>query len=134
MTDNVYGGYGRTRRPKSLTPTAGTAVSNAAPSNDNVGPPRVRTTSGQATENQRFLHVTLIASGGGADPGTDGDLMGYLYASGTWTKLQDLTFPDDTVPLYVKVSIAGIDRVYIKADQAIAGGVTLTAHLACSTF
>jgi len=134
MTANVHGGYGRTRRPKPITLPAGVTVVAAAPTNDTVGPPRVRTTSGFFTENQRFLHITLVTSGGGGDAGTDGDLMGYLYASGVWTKIQDLTFPDNTTPLYAKVSIAGIDRVYIKADGAVAGGVTLTAHLACSTF
>jgi len=130
----VYGGYGRTRRPKGLTDAAGVTVTAGAPTNDAAGPPRVRTTSGFFTENQRFLHVTLATSGGGGNAGTDGELMGYLYASGVWTKIQTLTFPDDTTPLYTKVSIAGIDRVYIKADGAIAGGVTLKAHLACSTF
>jgi len=134
MTAVVHQGYGRTRRPKALTPAAGVDVTNAAPTADTVGPPRVRTTSGHFTENQRFLHVTLIASGGDANPGVDGDIMGYCSASGKWTKLQDITFPDDTTPLYSKIFIAGIDRVYVKADNAIAGGVTLTAHLACSTF
>ena len=140
MTANVYGGYGRTRRPKPLTPTTGeTAVTLNADATVLVGDTivdgkRVRTTEGYFTENQRYLHVTLAAVGN--DPGRDGELWGYLYASGKWAKIQALTFPDAVAtPVYAKVEIRGIDRVQVKlVGGAFVGGTSVTAHLACSTF
>lgn len=74
--------WGRTRSPKSLSGTQGGAVT-ASSAASLLG--ITATTTGYATENQRYLHV-LTEDAHGAVPGTV-KVYGYIHAFQRWFEL-----------------------------------------------
>ena len=134
----TWTGYGRTRCPKNIAGAHGTAAAVEAA-------PTTSATAGYATENQRFLHLWVDATGA-----TD-SLFVYTfnYAAGKWAKLQvsvgvksgaDTTFELAHVPVEIEgstteqhfiIDIAGTDRVAFVRDGSTD---TFTIYAACSTF
>ena len=107
MSINVYGGYGRTRRPKNIAGSDGTVA-------DHLGVYK--------TENQRFL---IIQAGAANVTKLEVDL--YATPAGTWT---DFPLGGAVAATTMKViEIAGADRVRITTADT-----SNTAYLACSTF
>jgi len=150
MSQFKHTSWGRTRRPKTLstkshgsTPggTLETARAVAVSAVDNLSATVASTTEGQngyATENQRFLHVTVSAA-----RNKSVKIYVYNYAIGVWAPLMvndgDGTFSqatastvdDETANLQPQTfifEIAGADRVAFVSDDA------LTVHAACTTF
>jgi len=149
-THTKYNSWGRTRSPKNLTGTQGGKVTLSSAS-DLLG--ITASTTGYATENQRYLHV-LTEDNHGASPGTI-KVYGYCHAFLRWFELPqsfkqvgansaptavtipapadsghadaaDLT-PDEKE--YRTYEILGIDRV------AFVGSTAGTdCYAACSTF
>tara|TARA_R110000765_G_scaffold17003_2_gene46945 strand:- start:170 stop:592 length:423 start_codon:yes stop_codon:yes gene_type:complete len=122
--------WGRTRQPKNLAGANTTPL--AAPTTDN---PTV-VTDGYATENQRFLHVSL--KNAAADVLTV-QIWAYSHAFGTWGILTDVRGTAATVTAndstaHKVIEISGVDRVYFKKTGAstFAGADALFA--AASTF
>ena len=134
-----YNSWGRTRSPKNIlsshrdgTDGSGTALAipTAAASGGDAG---------YQTENQKFLHVNVLATGG-----TNADFTVYVfsYACPRWTELKvndgSGGFQTATEQLAAAASghfiynIEGADRVYIR-QTANTGACTLSAYLACST-
>ena len=107
MSINVYGGYGRTRRPKNIAGPDGT---NAK---DNTA---------YKTENQRFL---IIQTGAHTVTKLEADLA--ATPAGTWV---DIPLGGAIAANTIKiVEIAGADQVRIQIT-----GDNDSAYLACSTF
>ena len=131
--------WGRTRSPKNIL------SANRAGINSSSDPLVVTTadpsgaTAGHATENQRFLHVNVLETGGANT--ADFSIWVYSYACPRWYKLYvndgsgGLQLASETIAVGGKghfvFEISGIDRVYIEQSG---GTGALSAFLACSTF
>jgi len=144
-----YDSWGKTRRPKSIG-----RLQSAVPPMSKETPRAVTvsalgdlsatltsTTEGQngyATENQRFLHVTVSAA-----QNKSVAIYVYNYASGVWAPLMvndgDGTFSQATCstvnsgttneqPQHYVFEIAGADRIAFVSSDAP------TVHASCSTF
>ena len=130
-TDYVrHSSWGRTRGPKNLNGANTTPL--AAPTGDNPA----TATDGYATENQRFLHVSL--KNAAADNLTV-QVWAYSHAFGTWGILTDVrgtaatvTANDSTVHKVIEIS--GVDRVYFKKTGASVFGNDDALFAAASTF
>ena len=149
-THTKYNSWGRTRSPKNLTGTQGGKVTLSSAS-DLLG--KTASTTGYATENQRYLHV-LTEDNNAAAPGTI-KVYGYCHAFLRWFELPqsfkqvgansaptavtipapadsghadaaDLT-PDERE--YRTYEILGIDRVAFVGSTA-----NVDCYAACSTF
>ena len=129
-----YNSWGRTRSPKNIlsshrdgTDGSGTAlaVPTAAASGGDAG---------YQTENQKFLHVNVTATGAATFK-----IFAFSYACPRWTPL----YVNDGSGGLIEASealngasghfiynIEGIDRVYIRQTG---GAGSATAYLACST-
>jgi len=84
MAAHKYNSWGRTRSPKNIAGSNGTAATlNSA--GDLLG--ITATTAGYATENQRYLHV-LTEDNDGASPGTI-KVYGYCHAFQRWFELPE---------------------------------------------
>ena len=146
-----HNSWGRTRSPKSLTGVQGGAVTLSSAANL-LG--ITATSTGYATENQRYLHV-LTEDNHGGTPGTI-SVYGYCHAFLRWFELPEsdpeglgdnaqpdaavIVVPDDSGHAdaalltpderqYRLYKIYGIDRV------AFVGGTAHTdCYAACSTF
>lgn len=135
----AYNSWGRTRSPKNIlsshrdgTNPAGNplAVPALAPSGGGAG---------YETENQKFLHVNILATGGNS---ADFTVFVFSYACPRWTELKvndgSGGFQTATEQLAAGASghfiynIEGADRVYIQRTD-VDGECALTAYLACST-
>ena len=130
---HAHRSWGRTRQPKNLNGAASTAQLAAPDGTDPSG-----ATDGYATENQRFLHVTVSAANNKSVK-----IYVYNYAIGIWAPLMvndgDGSFSQATAttaasatanlqPQTFIFEIAGADRVaFVTTD-------TLTVHAACTTF
>ena len=151
MTTFKNTSWGRTRSPKNLTGVVGGAVT-ASSAADLLG--ITATTTGYATENQRYLHV-LTEDAHSAAPGTV-KVYGYTHAFQRWFELPEsfsqvgtnavptaVTIPApadsghadaaDITPderEYRTYEILGIDRVAFVCSSAT--GTSIFA--ACSTF
>ncbi|MAS86353.1 MAG: hypothetical protein CMH30_00030 [Micavibrio sp.] len=150
MSTHIYSSWGRTRSPKNLAGTPGTAVTLSV-AGDLLG--ITATTTGYATENQRYLHV-LTEDNNADAPGTI-KVYGYTHAFQRWFELPQsfnqvgansaptaVTIPApadsghadaaDITPderEYRTYEILGIDRVaFVGSD------VGTNAWAACSTF
>ena len=77
------------------------------------------------TENQRFLHITHLATVGAGTL----EVWGYMHASGVWAKV-GASVTTGTALQHTIVEIAGIDKIKIKAVTQILDKL----WLACSTF
>jgi len=157
MANYVPNSWGRTRRPKQLSPavpptkqTATTVTTSTAGNLADALDSATEGRNGYSTENQRFLHIQIY------NDGTDDTLQLYVYnyAFGAWaqlylphgTKVQADTNLEatETNDVYVKaqwtsingtfmvtVPIHGVDRVAFVND----GGVNdMVVRAACSTF
>ena len=149
-THTKYNSWGRTRSPKNLTGTQGGKVTLSSAS-DLLG--KTASTTGYATENQRYLHV-LTEDNNAAAPGTI-KVYGYCHAFLRWFELPqsfkqvgansaptavtipapadsghadaaDLT-PDERE--YRTYEILGIDRVAF-----VGSTIGTDCYAACSTF
>ena len=127
-TNGGGGGYGRTRRPKSITSGDAVAVVDNATLNDlNQGNVAARAARGYKTENQRYLHIVT-----GAGSSID-HLWVYSHAAGVWSEFMEPLAPASAIAVaaqrYRVIEIDGIDRVAFSHDDE--GGVIFAA---CSTF
>ena len=127
----IFGGHnswGRTRSPKNLTGTQGGAVTIISHDATPAG-----VTAGYATENQRYLHVTVDNEGTDA-PGQDIEIWMYSHASGIWSIFTTLNCDAITQNTTYVVEIYGVDRVaFVRDDDAWADAPT-AVYAACSTF
>ena len=130
-----HNSWGRTRRPKNIAGPDGTAVTLESA-------PTTSATAGYRTENQRFLHLWVDASGG-----TDSLLIyAFNYATAKWARLMvpvngaATTFDTayvaaeiegSTTEQYFIIDIAGADRLAFVRDGS---DDTFTVYAACSTF
>ena len=90
---SIFGGHnswGRTRSPKNLTGTQGAAVTRSS-AGDLLG--ITASTTGYATENQRYLHVLTEDNHSGGAPGTI-TVYGYCHAFLRWFEI-----PQSHVPI-----------------------------------
>ena len=145
-----HNSWGRTRGPKNLAGSPGTAITALANTNTLKGV--TASTAGYATENQRYLHV-LTEDNNAGTPGTI-KVYGYCHAFQRWFELpqsfdpvgtnsgptaasvdavNSSTTPANHVPAsreYRTYQILGIDRVaFVNATAA-----TVNIFAACSTF
>ena len=152
MTGLVYRtGYGRTRRPKSITGTDG-AVTLLANTDTLEG--ITATTVGYDTENQRYLHVLVEETNDGSDTnGTAVAVYGYCHAFLRWFEIPEARLvsaiagvdgasvdPPNVAtapPLHIPSSkeyrvyeLAGVDKVAFVTTTA----ATVNIFAACSTF
>ena len=154
-----YNSWGRTRGPKNLAGANGTAITVLANTDDLLG--ITATSTGYATENQRYLHVLIEDSTTSDDPGAV-TIYGYCHAFQRWFEIsavQELSglAPEDEevnvgptaasididnitrapaaqVPSdreYRVYEIVGIDRVAFVCAAAVA---QVNVFAACSTF
>ena len=150
MAVHRHNSWGRTRSPKNIAGDPGTAVTLSSAS-DLLGV--TATTTGYATENQRYLHVLTEDNDGGA-PGTI-KVYGYTHAFQRWFELPQsfnqvgtnsaptavtIPAPADTGHAnaaditpdereYRTYEILGIDRVAFVGSNS-----NTNAWAACSTF
>ena len=82
MSVHKHNSWGRTRSPKNIAGPVGSKVTLSSAA-DLLG--ITATTTGYATENQRYLHVLLEDNNGGA-PGTI-SVYGYCHAFQRWFEL-----------------------------------------------
>ena len=149
------GSWGRTRGPKNIAGSPGTAVTLEANTNNMLGSASGYKTVGYATENQRYLHV-LLTDLHDTDPSAAAmTIFGYCHAFERWFELPEsetggegqntanaaasITVADSgravasQVPSdreYRRYDIAGIDRVaFVHADST-----EVAVFAACSTF
>ena len=114
MSVHKYNSWGRTRQPKNLAGAHETEVT-VSTSNPSAA------TDGHRTENQRYLHLFL-----NTDPSGDNrtiTVFGYYYAFGVWVALKDTAGNDVEIAAHNTTAhkifeIAGVDRVYFKANGA----------------
>ena len=95
MATHKYTSWGRTRSPKNLTGTQGGKVTLSAAS-ELLG--ITATTTGYATENQRYLHVLTEDNHDDGAPGTI-KVYGYCHAFLRWFEL-----PQSHVPVGVNAA------------------------------
>ena len=123
--------WGRTRQPKNLVGTNGTALTEATKPTT-VAPNAA--TDGHLTENQRYLHVTFYNS-----QAVNRTLSVWLYshASGIWAQFKttagaakSITVNNTTVSEVFE--IFGADRVYVQANDTLDDNDLV--YLAGSTF
>jgi len=144
--------WGRTRGPKNLGGSNGTAVVVAANTNDLVG--ITATTVGYATENQRYLHVLVEDATTSDDPAAV-TIYGYCHAFQRWFEIPEseaggegqntandpasidisniARTPANQVPgdrEYRRYEIVGIDKVYFVNGTP----AEVNVFAACSTF
>ena len=127
----IFGGHnswGRTRSPKNLTGTQGGAITLIA--NDAV-PSGV--TAGYATENQRYLHLT-VDNAGAADPAQDIEIWMYSHASGIWSIFTTVDCSAITQNTTYVIEIYGVDRVAFVIDAGAFDDAPTAVYAACSTF
>ena len=143
-------GYGRTRRPKSITGTDGAVTP--------IHPTLLRgitaTTVGYDTENQRYLHMLVEETNDGSDTnGTAVAVYGYCHAFLRWFEIPEARLvsaiagvdgasvdPPNVAtapPLHIPSSkeyrvyeLAGVDKVAFVTTTA----ATVNVFAACSTF
>ena len=132
MSTHKYTSWGRTRRPKNIAGTDGTAIVSIA----SLAAAKVITDAISAdhkanpasgvyqTENQRYLHISTISTG------AVDNVWVYYYATGKWSELTDssgstIAVGSDKTEI---VEIAGADLVAFKLGNAS------TVYAACSTF
>ena len=136
-----YNSWGRTRSPKNLTGTQGGAI--VVLEHDGGGPSGITATDGTggyATENQRYLHVT-VDNAGGADPAQDIQVWVYSHASGIWSFLNSTSANPNPINCDAivqnttyKIAIYGVDRVAFVRDTGDWDHAPTAVYAACSTF
>jgi len=113
---HTYSSWGRTRRPKNITGSDGTAVVDCA---DLAA--AAAGTGVYITQNQRYLHLSAAADG------SVDHIWAYSYASNAWA---ELLIGGSTVTLasskYKIIEIDGIDKVALDIDGSV--------FAACTTF
>ena len=149
-----HNSWGRTRSPKSLVHSNGTAITALADTSTLVG--ITASTAGYLTENQMYMHLLIEETNDGGNTNASATTVyGYCHAFQRWFELQQSqaagyganteptaatidppnssTTPANHVPSareYRAYEIIGIDRVaFVNAN---AGRVNILA--ACSTF
>jgi len=135
--------WGRTRGPKNLAGANGTAVTvlahDALPVTTNIstGAGARDGTTGYATQNQRYLFVTVSATANGT-PGRDVEVWWYMHAAGVWAYKETLDCDSLTASTSktFQVDINGVDRVAFVRDAGAWGAENRapTVVAACSTF
>ena len=131
--------WGRTRGPKNLAGSQGAAVvvlgHAALPVTTGIstGTAARDGTTGYATENQRYLFLTVDPSGNDA-PDQDIELWFYMHATGIWSYSQTVNCDAITVPTTYKIEISGVDRVAFVRDAGGWGDAPDAVYAACSTF
>jgi hypothetical protein len=113
---HTYSSWGRTRRPKNITGSDGTAVVDCA---DLAA--AAAGTGVYITQNQRYLHLSAAADG------SVSHIWAYSYASNAWA---ELLIGGAIVTLasskYKIIEIDGIDKVALDIDGSV--------FAACTTF
>ena len=151
MAVHQYNSWGRTRGPKNIAGPPGTAIEVMAEGDEPDG--ITGSDGGYATENQRYLHVTVEPGDGGA-PGVDIEIWVYLHAAGIWSRLALQASPTagvadrltnvgaglvidcsgQTVDTTYVIEILGVDRVAFVRDGAAWDVEPDAVYAACSTF
>ena len=129
-----YESWGRTRTPKTLMAgNDGTAITvlahNATPS----GTTAIDGSSGYATENQRYLHVTVDIGNGGA-PGRDIEVWVYNRFSAVWSFFTMIDCDAIVQNTTYVIEIYGADRVAFVKDTGDWTNAPDAVYAACSTF
>ena len=157
MVVHKYDSWGRTRSPKNVAGSVGTAVALETNTNNMLGSASGYKTVGYATENQRYLHVLVVAQDNSSTPAAI-TLFGYCHAFEHWFEIAASTmdYPitaaaanaaptaasiqaadideneEDQEPSekeYRRYDILGIDRVAFVGDDDESN-----VYAACSTF
>ena len=152
MTMRNHTSWGRTRSPKNLAGSPGTAVLVAANTNNMLGSASGYKEFGYSTENQRYLHV-LVTDANSSDSLTV-TVYGYCHAFERWFEIPETeaggegqntanaaasitvgdsnTAESSQTPAhreYRVYEILGIDRVAFVGTEA-----DVNVYAACSTF
>ena len=140
---HTHSSWGRTRSPKNLTGTRTGAVTvldhDATPVTTGISAntPANNGTTGYATENQRFLFVTVTATANGT-PGRDVEVWWYMHAAGVWAFKETLDVDSLTAGTSktFQIDINGVDRVAFVRDAGEWAHANRepTVVAACSTF
>ena len=134
---NVHFGYGRTRRPKNIAGPDGTSASTAL--GTGVGEedqPPTTASHGLATENQRFLHLSLTDAAGGLTV----TLYAFNHAFGTWGQLIPVgsdavaTITASAATTHRIFNISGVDRVGFRVSAGAWDAENDAFFASCSTF
>ena len=132
--------WGRTRSPKGVIAGQRTGpvvvlAHNVTPSGTAVPSGGDNGTGGYATENQRYLFVTVDNLDNKA-PGRDIQVWVYLHATGVWSFFQMIDCSGITQNTTYKIEIAGADRVAFVRDAGAwtADQDPTAVYASCSTF
>ena len=88
-----YNSWGRTRSPKNLAGSNGTAITALADTSTLVG--ITATSAGYLTENQRYLHVLIEETNDGSDTNaTATTIFGYCHAFQRWFEISHANIND----------------------------------------
>tara|TARA_Y100000310_G_scaffold328085_1_gene395579 strand:+ start:1473 stop:1862 length:390 start_codon:yes stop_codon:yes gene_type:complete len=129
MAVHQYNSWGRTRGPKNIAGPPGTAIEVMAEGDEPDG--ITGSDGGYATENQRYLHVT-VEPGDGA-PGEDIEIWMYSHATAVWSIFTTINCDAITQNTTYVIEIYGVDRVAFVRDADVWGDEP-TVYAACSTF
>ena len=109
-------GYGRTRRPKSVTGSDAAAVDPATQDFANLAALAGDPDNGFRTENQRFLHIIT------GDGTSINHLWVYSHAAGVWSEFMEPLAPAQAIAVaantYRIIEIDGIDRIAFSFNVA----------------
>ena len=94
MSNYIASSWGRTRSPKNIAGTNGTAITVLANTNTLKG--ITASTAGYLTENQRYLHVLVEETNDGGDTDADAvSIYGYCHAFERWFEIPQSFTPDE---------------------------------------
>ena len=136
--------WGRTRRPKNLNGASSTAQAQIGKVGGAKTAPPTVIGDGHVTENQRYLHLALIASN--ANVTRQITVWAWSHAFGAWAILRPVGTPAANAVIgatqsqsnYSVFEISGVDKVYFQDTGVASGGANLDAddefYAACSTF
>ena len=143
MSQFKHSSWGRTRQPKNLNGASSKAQAQVGKVGAKTAAPTV-VGDGHVTENQRYLHLALIASNHNSTRQIT--VWAWSHAFESWALLRPLGSPATTAVIgatqsqanYSIFEISGVDKVYFQDTGAASGGANLHAgdefYAACSTF
>ena len=125
--------WGRTRQPKNIAGAHGTEIEVLDHDDEPDGITATDGGGGYATENQRYLHVTVEPSDDGA-PDRDIEIWMYSHATAEWSIFTTINCDAITQRTTYVIEIYGVDRVAFVRDAGAWGDEPDAFYAACSTF
>ena len=131
MAVHQYNSWGRTRQPKNIAGEHGTEIEVMAHGDEPQG--ITGSEGGYATENQRYLHVTVERSDDGV-PNQDIEIWMYSHATAVWSIFTTINCDAIAQNTTYVIEIYGVDRVAFVRDAGAWGDEPDAVYAACSTF